>query len=289
MRIEYRILWIDDAPEWVESQVDNVKEYLLDFGFVLKLDIKSSYKGIDFSEYDIIAVDCNLSDEEKGIDALSLIRDEDVYTEILFYSQDGEPKLREEMKNNRIDGVYCASRGSFPEKIKKLIDTTIRKTQEINNLRGLVMAETSALDKLIKDILLKMEWTEEHFAGHHKKRDEKYDQKKKKLKELLIFDVKNIGPLLHEHFDSMSRFFVLEKFITKEDWDNIKEYEKVIHKRNILAHGKEISSSAEKIIIEKTERDGSIKPIAFTPRDFVELRKMIKDFKIQFERMFSAE
>lgn len=286
MRIEYRILWIDDTPEWVESQVDNVREYLSDFGFVLSPDIKSSYKGIDFSQYDIIAVDCNLSDEEKGVDALSLIRDNDVYTEILFYSQDGEPKLREEMKNNRVDGVYCASRTSFPERIKKLIDTTIRKTQEINNLRGLVMAETSALDKLIKDILLKIEWTEERFMSHHKERDEYHDQQKKQLKKLLPFDAKNIGPLLYRHFDSMSRFFLLKKFITGGDWESIKEYEEIMHKRNILAHGKEISSSAEKIIIEIIERYGSIKTIEFTPNDFIELRKKIKDFRRKFEKLF---
>ena len=285
MRIEYKILWIDDNPEWVESQVDNIKEYLSDFGFDLNPDIESSYKGIDFSQYDIIAVDCNLSDEEKGVDALSLIRDNDVYTEILFYSQDGEPKLREEMKNNRVDGVYCASRVSFLERIKKLIDTTIRKTQEINNLRGLVMAETSIVDNLIKNVLLKMEWSGEHFADRHEKLNEYHEEQKRKLSKHLPFNVSRINLFVHGHFTSMFSFWSLKKFITKVKWDGIKEYEKIMLKRNFLAHGKELSSSVEEITVVKTKSDGSTESLTFTPNDFTELRKKIKDFRKKFEKL----
>lgn len=287
MRIEYRILWVDDAPEWVESQVDNVKEYLADFGFVLKADIKSSYKGIDFSQYDIIAIDYDLSDEEEGIDALSLIRDEDVYTEILFYSQYGEPKLREEIKNNRVDGVYCASRESFLEKMKKLIDTTIRKTQEINNLRGLVMAETSAVDNLIKVILLKSRWTEEHFMDRHAEINKFHNGKRKELGSLLPFDVKNVAPFIHGHFVSNFSFKSLKKFITKNDWDDIKEYRKIMLKRNFLAHGTEISNSLGKIVLEKNNPDGSTEILTLTSNDFIELRKKIKEFREKFEKFLS--
>ena len=255
MRIEYKILWIDDTPEWVESQVD-----------------------------DIIAVDCNLSDDEKGIDALNLIRQEKIYTEILFYSQTGEQKLREEMQqNNQVEGVYFASRTNFLEKIEKLIDTTIRKTQEINNLRGLVMAETSIVDNLIKNILLKMKWSEEHFTGRYKKLNEYHEGQKKKLSKHLPFDDSKIGLFVHGHFNSMFSFWSLEKFITKEKWDSIKEYENIMHKRNFLAHGKELSSSAEKIIIVKTKSDGSTESLTFTPNDFIELRKKTKDFRKKFE------
>jgi len=286
MRIEYRILWIDDNPEWVESKIDNIEEYLLNFGFVLKYEIKPSHKGIDFSQYDIIAVDCNLSNGEKGIEALDVVRKNDIYTEILFYSQNGEPKLREEMKNNRIDGVYCASREDSIEKLEKLISTTIQKTQEINNLRGLVMAETSELDQLVKSILLKMKWAEEHFLGHHKKLGERYDERKSKLGEHLPFNPENLASLICSgHFDSMFSFFSLQEFVAKSDWNEIKDYKEIIEKRNILAHCMEQSSSAEKIIILKTKKDGSTEPIIFTPYDFIELRKKIKYFRDKFENL----
>jgi hypothetical protein len=289
MRIKYKILWIDDSPEWVESILDEIKEYLLGFGFVLEYDIKSSYKGIDFSQYDILAVDCNLINEEKGIDALDLIRHEEVYTEILFYSQNGEAVLREEMKNNRVDGVYCASREDSVDKLKKLILTTIQKTQEINNLRGLVMAETSELDNLMKLILLQKEWGEEHFLNRHTELDKYYDEKKDKLQKCLPFAADKLIPLVYGHFSSMFSLWSLEKFLSKEDWVNIKEYKEIMNKRNVLAHGVELSSSANEITIEKTKPDGSKEMITFTPDDFIELRKKIKDFRGKFEKILRGE
>ncbi len=286
MKIEYKILWIEDSLDWLAPMLEKIKTYLDDLGFILKCEVIPKYEERDFSQYDIIVIDYNLSNEEKGSSAIKIIRSEKgIFTEILFYSYLGEPTIRQKVANNHIDGVYCADRENCVERLQRLIDTTIRKTQEINNLRGLVMAETSVLDKLIKDILLKMEWTEERFVGCHKKRGGYHDQQKKKLIKLLPFDVKNLGPFLNGHFNSMSRFFLLEKFITKEDWNSIKEYEEVMHKRNALAHGTETLSSAEKIIIEKTRPDGSTESLTFTPDGFVRLRKKIKKFRDKFKQI----
>lgn len=288
MRIEYRILWIDDDESWVESQLDNVAEYLSDSGFVLSHKREPSYKGVDFSQFDIIAVDFNLDNNEKGIEALKPIRDGQIYTEILFYSLIGEQALRKEIgKIEPVEGVYFASRANFSDKIKKLIETTIRKTQEINNLRGLVMAETSTLDKLIKTILLQKKWAKEHFTGHHRARVNFHVGKKEEIEKLSSFDVSNLTKLLFGYSDSYSCFCVLEKFISEEDWKNLQKYKEVIQVRNILAHGKEISSSAEKIVIEKVKPDGSTEHVEFTPQSFVELRKQIKEFRERFEKFLS--
>jgi CCR4-NOT transcriptional regulation complex NOT5 subunit len=83
----------------------------------------------------------------------------------------------------------------------------------------------------------------------------------------------------------MFSFFSLQEFVAKSDWNEIKDYKEIIEKRNILAHCMEQSSSAEKIIILKTKKDGSTEPIIFTPYDFIELRKKIKYFRDKFENL----
>lgn len=279
MKLKYKILWIDDTPEWVELKIDEVRSYLSEFGFDLEYDIKTSYKDIDFTQYDILAIDYSLSGDENGVEAMKLVRAEDVYTEILFYSQDGEGALREEMKKNSIDGVYCAYRQDSIDRLKKLIDTTIRKTQEINNLRGLVMAEVSEIDKLIKLILLKLSWTEEHFLDRHKKIEKFHDDEKKKLAKYLPFESSKVSPFVHGHFISRLSFWSLEKFLSSEEWENIKQHENLLDKRNVLAHGIEASNTHKEMILNMIGRDGAEKPHKFTPEEFTELRKEIKKFK----------
>lgn len=288
MKIEYRILWVDDSEEWVEAQLENIEEYLSNYGFVLKYDVFPSYKKIDFSQYDIIAVDCNLGDSEKGIDALKIIRDEDIYTEILFYSQDGESKLREEMTKNKIDGVYCASRGDAIEILKKVILTTIQKTQEINNLRGLVMAETSELDNLMKIILLSKEWSEEHFNHSHQKINDFHTSNIEKLSKYLPYDPNNIILLVHGHLTAWTSHLTLKKFLTGDEWDVVKGYQEIMKKRNVLAHGVEESSTVEKVIVKETKPDGSEVTHEFTPEDFISLRKEIRSYKDAMKKLLSS-
>lgn len=289
MRIEYRILWIDDSKEWVESILEYIEAYLDNLGFTLRCDVIPKYEERDLFQYDIVAVDYNLPEEEKGSNAIKIIRNEKgIFTEILFYSFSGEGILRKEITKNYIDGVYCASRENCLERLKLLIDTTIRKTQEINNLRGLVMAETSELDNFVRDILLKkVKWTEADIADRHAALRKRCDEKKEALKVQPPL-LKDIVPFVHEHFHSSFCFESLKKFVPKEVWDDIKMYPKeIIEKRNFLAHGTELSSSSEKIIIEKTKPDGSTELLTFTPESFIKLRLKIKNFRKKFEKLLS--
>ena len=58
-----------------------------------------------------------------------------------------------------------------------------------------------------------------------------------------------------------------------------------MNKRNFLAHGTELSSTAEKITLTKTKPDGSTETLEFIPTDFIELRKEIKAFREKFEKL----
>lgn len=154
MNLKYRILWVEDERDWVASEIEFIKSFLEQHGFTLEYENPEKYEDLEFSKFDIIIVDYNLANDEEGQDVIEKIRNKELYTEILFYSQDGEDKLRKIIAEKEgIDGVYCSSKNNCITKLKKLIYTTIRKTQDLNNLRGLVMAETSELDEMMKRIL----------------------------------------------------------------------------------------------------------------------------------------
>lgn len=285
MRINYQILWLEDSTEWLEAKIDDIKDYLGALGFELVLTVIPKYEVKDFSVYDIIVVDLSLENEE-GTDAIKIIRNrEKIFTDILFYSQYGEASLRKKMALEKIDGVYCANRRNCPDKLKKLIDTTVKKAQEINNLRGLVMAETSQLDDIVKDILLKYKWDE-------KKSTEILDKIKKRYCDIRDELNKHTPPINMSllinnvnYFQANFSFFCLEEIVGETLWKDIKEYEEIIKIRNILAHGKEISSSTEKIVLRRIRSNKKIEEITYTSQDFITIRKKIREFRAKFEKI----
>lgn len=160
MKLEYKILWFEDEPASFRAKQRLVKRIVENFGFNFP-EPRNEIDGtnidtINFGLYDLIISDLKLNNVE-GTALLEKIRDDKgIYTEVVFYSSIGETALREELKKFEIDGVYCADRTNenFKEKVEKVIETTIKKVQDVNNTRGLVIAETILLEKKIEDILL---------------------------------------------------------------------------------------------------------------------------------------
>jgi CheY-like chemotaxis protein len=159
MNLGYKILWFEDEPASFKAKSKQVKRIVENFGFNYpepKNEIDgSNIESINFAQYDLIISDLKLSNVQ-GTALLDIIRDKGIYTEVVFYSSIGESALREELKKFEIDGVYCADRTNenFKEKVKKVIETTIKKVQDVNNTRGLVIAETILLEKKIESVLL---------------------------------------------------------------------------------------------------------------------------------------
>jgi len=158
MRIDYNILWFEDEKGSFDAKKESVKEIVEDFAFNFP-EPRNEVNGnnletINLSFYDLIIVDLRL-EKENGAKLIEKIRAHEVFTEIIFYSSEGEKAVRDEVRKHDIDGVYCAGRSDddFRDKVEKVIKTTIKKVQEINNVRGLVMAETSILDSKVENIL----------------------------------------------------------------------------------------------------------------------------------------
>lgn len=159
MRLEYKILWFEnDKPSFVARQ-RLVKRVVEKLGFYFpepKMEVDSSnIENLDFKSYDLIIADLNLDNNEKGSVILDAIRKKEIYTEAVFYSSEGEDYVRNELSKYKIEGAYCANRDvdDFIDKVEKVIHTTVKKVQDLNNMRGLIMAETSDIDNSMFEII----------------------------------------------------------------------------------------------------------------------------------------
>lgn len=175
MDLKYKILWFDNDAEWVKSIEGFVKEIVEELGFLYECRLYitgASIDNIQLDNYDIILMDLNLDDDTSGDgdQLINKIRSLDVYTDVLFYSADGLAKIKEKAQALGLEGVYFSGRSqsSFISKLRKVINTTIKKVQDLNNLRGLVMAEVSELDAVMDRIILLYFNTEERMALFHK-------------------------------------------------------------------------------------------------------------------------
>lgn len=269
MKLKYKILWIEDNTEFVESEILFIKPYLEKYGFMLEYENPEKYEKYNFSEFDIIVIDYELANEEQGQDVIKKIRKQELYTEILFYSKYGESKLREKAKG--LDGVYCASKDSCREKLEGLIYTTIRKTQDLNNLRGLVMAETGELDEMMKEILkLLAKNNKVENDSILKKKEKLYEKYKLLIKQLEEYKLPDdfLKLIDSKHFNSHFLYTTLSSF-SKCEKNNIEKkqiipYEnKIIKPRNNLAHKNEFEKLSEK--------------------DFAQIRKDIQKYKQLFQ------
>lgn len=159
MRLKYKILWIENEEDWVDSIYDQIQEHLSDLGFEFeKKLIAKEEESVNYDEYDLILMDLNLAEQPNGVELIERIRNLNVFTDIVFYSSVGIDTLREKGREKNLEGVYYSGRtpdSSFVRKVCQVIDSTIKKVQDLSNLRGLVMAEVSDLDSLMDEIIVK--------------------------------------------------------------------------------------------------------------------------------------
>jgi hypothetical protein len=270
MRLTYNILWIENELDWLEASQEFAEGIAEENGFELICVSKTSESEIEdmldteepLKEFDFILVDFQLDSGDRGNKIIKNIRDHNIYTDVLFYSQDKEGVLQT-IKDNWLDGVYCSSRNrdEFEDKFERIFKRTIKKIQSISSMRGLVLSETSQLDNIIEEIL--------HSFFKNRKEDEKnelndyikksitksYKDNKGKI-EALNGEIAHEDLVNHRLFDSYKKMRATGKIL--ELLDNteligkdyfIKEYnEEVIKMRNDLAHAKEIEKEGGNVL-----------------------------------------
>lgn len=161
MDIDYKILWFEDTDESYETLSRRTARYVNSKN--LRCQLKRIYGVSDFdisqydlNSYEVLVVDLQLSQGSKGYQIIEAIRASNYVNDILFYSSAGVSTLEKAMKEYKLEGVFLSDRDHrmFMEKIKQLIDKSVRRSENIINIRGIVMNETSEFDSQMKDIIL---------------------------------------------------------------------------------------------------------------------------------------
>ena len=160
MDINYKILWFEDTDESFDTLSNRTERYVN--SKYLRCQIKRVWGSSDFNiadydlnTYEILIVDLRLSEESTGYDIINAIRASNYVNDVLFYSAEGVQELSEIMKAFGLEGVFITDRDHkiFMPKVKQLIDKSIRRSENVINIRGIVMDETSEFDTQMREIV----------------------------------------------------------------------------------------------------------------------------------------
>ena len=163
MRRDFYILWVDDefskGSYSLNDLVEDVKDYIIDFGFIPNIkEVNNFHEAIEYLDsrpkIDMFICDYNIG-EVKGTDLFRDIRLKHKQ-DLILYSNIGKEQIKQEIiafLNQQISPEFF-SRFTFTSLnnndtalsvIKNLISLNIMKWQEINGLRGMVLAEISQI------------------------------------------------------------------------------------------------------------------------------------------------
>ena len=261
MKLEFRLLVVDDYPDGIGQAIESLSEYLETKGFSLDYETQTDFSEeglsdltkLDGKNYDLVMVDYNLGQPDiiDGAGAAEELRRELPYTDMIFYSSMSERKLLGILAKHFVPGVFVARRDDLDEALTGLADTIIGKAVDLNHMRGIAMAEVAEMDVLMEEALGRaFQPTGEYFAAAAGRTTKKLRESMQKsltqldqcLEEGSLADVVRDSRLFSSthKYRAVGRVanFLSEK--PTEALQVLKTYQKdIIENRNMLAHAKE--------------------------------------------------
>lgn len=263
MRLEYKILWVDDVSDVIEEYSVPIKKFLTNNGFIPSLISCNSAKEleqkiIDDTDYDLIIMDYTFNDSPEGINLIKKIRQNNIYACIILYTAN-RIDLRTELHNSNVQGVFTLKKQDFVDNNDlpiNIIKYFLNKESDINSMRGIVMAEVASFDNKIWDIIKETELcNDEEIIEYVKKAKEHFytnfcktvECKEKMLTLLMDYEKSTM------HFPSGTRADFLRDVVLKENFPEIlpahSSYTaEVLTPRNKLAHNKTPNFSEEELL-----------------------------------------
>lgn len=152
MSLTYKIIWIDDTKEWVDSIQESVRETLEDEGFAYTSkyydrcpDLKAVFPDPELS---LLAVDWNLP-ELMGDEVIRQVREIEGYIDVLIYSQDGAAAIN----GQRLDGVFYRSRSDVPDAVHEILQNHVERTVSLHAMRGIIVAEAIKIENSLAEFM----------------------------------------------------------------------------------------------------------------------------------------
>ena len=222
MKINFKIVWLDDQPNTMMKYIDEIKSILTENYFIP--DIKEPYVSYEafhrsfdnsstddvygevFNDCDLLLIDYNIAERQEneqktGVTLISQLRAKGIYTETVFYSNAME-EYRKGADRVELDNVIYADKSELINKVEHIIKKSVVQSMIISNLRGYLMDSTSDFDFACRTvseyyfIRLKSEQqlevlkiAEKYIHAQFKAENKKFGNINKKYKKLYNFDV----------------------------------------------------------------------------------------------------
>jgi hypothetical protein len=160
MKLNYFVLWVEDDDSWFQTTSELFSDTIIDYGFFPIIERKRNLDDVakeivnsGLKKFDIFLIDFKLRNSKDGDSIIDHVRNNNIFTDIIFYSSDKQ-SIIDSIKEHLFEGVYHSDRKELEDKFEKVFKTTIKKIEEINSMRGLIVGETTELDALIDEQLL---------------------------------------------------------------------------------------------------------------------------------------
>ena len=163
MRLDFNVLWVDDQPDRVASQITAITTKMEQEGFEFRPTLCKSLDEVDSAissdvfadEVDLILVDWDLGNGVEGQDAIAEIRKTVQYKDVVFYSAQTAPEdLRKSAYDKGLEGVYCASREQLVDEVMGVFESLVKKVLDLDHTRGIVMGATCDIDYIVNECLM---------------------------------------------------------------------------------------------------------------------------------------
>jgi len=154
MNSAFTIIWVEDKPRTVGSQVDAIRKYLKSKNFepniILDEDGKQFQKAIkDKIPIDIVVTDKNITESMDGITIIKILKQKGQLTDVLFYSAKGfDP---EKVRQEHYGFVEIVEGKEVEDQLKKLINKNLKRCEDIVFLRGMVISLIIDLESKVNE------------------------------------------------------------------------------------------------------------------------------------------
>lgn len=151
MKIDFLILWIDDNKLVIDSLSSNLRNWLEEKGFQLRVIPHKDETGVlaNIKEHDVelIVIDYKLP-KKTGNEIIKDIRDSGCYQDIVFYSEGMPPR-------EPFDGVFFVSKEDAKTRIKELVDLKLLRSFDPMGVRGWIVADAIELEEMVNELLIR--------------------------------------------------------------------------------------------------------------------------------------
>lgn len=270
MSLKYNIAILDDQKEFFDEYKDMIDEHLQEQGFIAAIDYiqsESEFNQYDLDKPDLFMIDLKFGIEDKGQKFIEKIRD-NYFTDILFYSSDHEA-IENYRKNADMQGIFFAEKDEQNDEVEilliRLLDKMLLKANAPRSMRGIVMECVAELDDLIKQKISSLELkisasqkdkvrnkVLKHYKDSNDGRNKKLfdffatpfvgdkvdaEEIYKNAKSFSVTDLIDNIQVTDSQKNLQCLLILYKELYGKDDlYNQIKKYEELLSKRNILAH-----------------------------------------------------